>query len=63
MLIVLIHVVATIPNLFTYQQVMLSLDVGRSIRNIVSKGPKYHTLLISISTDVGKKLHRYQIFW
>ena len=46
MLILLIHESVKIPNLFTRQQVMLSLEFLKvipdsRILNIVSKGPKY----------------------
>ena len=46
MLILLIYESVKIPNLFTRQQVMLSLEKSKIIpdsiiRNIVSKSPKY----------------------
>ena len=62
MLILLIHESVKIPNSFTRQQVILSLEVLRSFPilefvilflRVLSTDP----LQVSISTDIGKKLH------
>ena len=72
MLILLIHENVKIPNSFTRQQVMLSLEMWRSfsdsrIRNIVSKGPKYrfpsHIDFIRWKEEIASALNNYGNRW
>ena len=61
MLILLIHEIVKIANLFTHQQAMLSLEIGRSFPILefvilFLRVLSTESLSISTSTDVGKKL-------